>query len=149
MNVLLRTRLLSRSGSHESEWASCSGWMLLCAGCCVVSARCTKLLMRDRVIDSQASRLFRSSSMPVADAELAVMSVHQNASQGRHWTPAMFIENTPGFCFTSESVLLGPWRPPWGCFLSYNLREFCFACHLEYFANLNFLGCYNRGLFVC
>ena len=75
----------------------------------MVGARCTELLMKKlRVIDFQAPRFSLSSSMPVAVAQLAVMSVHQNASQGRHWTLAMFSKNMPGFYFTSESVLLGP-----------------------------------------
>lgn len=74
----------------------------------MVGAKCTKLLMKKLwAIDFQASRFFLWGSMPVANAELAVMSIHQNASQGRHWTLAMFSKNTPGFYFTSESVLLG------------------------------------------
>ena len=75
----------------------------------MVGAKCTKLLMkRPRVIDFQAPRFFLSSGMPVAVAQLAVMSIHQNASQGRHWTLAVFSKDMPGFNFTSEAVLLGP-----------------------------------------
>ena len=107
MSVLLRTRLLIRSGSHESvsllQWLDAAVCRLLCGECQMHKTADERL----RVIDSQASRLLLSSSMPVADAELAVMSVHQNASQGRHWTPAMFIENTPGFSQVNPSS----WAP--------------------------------------
>lgn len=86
--------------------------------------------------------------MPVAIEELALMSLYQNANQGRHGTLAIFFrENMPGFYFTIWSVFIGHWTPPWNCFLSYNPRELCFACQLKHFTDLNFLGHYNSFFF--
>lgn len=119
----------------------CSGWMLLCAGCCVVSAKCTKLLMREsRLLPFPSIRLLLSSSA-CGHAELAV-SVHQNASHGRHWTPAkahrqtrlVFQVNLPSWAPEAHHEVASQLQP----------ERVLFCLPFRIVCKFQFPSCYNR-----
>lgn len=75
------------------------------------------------------------------------MSIHQTASQGRHWILALFCKEHAWLLFHNWPVFVGHWTLPWNGFLGYNLRELRVAWQFEYFADLNFLCHYNHRVF--
>lgn len=115
-------------------------WWLLYGRCQINAHSCWWRMYRS-LISIHLWSLLRNS-MLVAVGKLSAMSIHQNTSEGRHWTLAMFLrENMPGFYFTIEWVFLRPpnpimeWLPP------LQPKGVLFSLSFRICQDLDFLGC--------
>ena len=104
----------------------------------MIGSRCTKLLIKEvQVIDFQAPLVLTEEQHACGPWRVGC-DVHTSKCKS-----GKTLDSGRVFDFTTEPIFVGHGTSPRNGFLSDNLREFGFACHLEYFANRNFLGCYH------